>query len=69
MSQWQIVSLIALLGWLVLAVGGFRSMRADRNIVIRSILIWGGIVVVIAVLAINRDTIAAMLAPIRATMP
>ena len=69
MSQWQIASLIALLGWLVLTVSGFRSMRADTNVVIRSILIWGAIVLVIAVIVLNLDTIAAVLAPIRAMMP
>ena len=69
MSEWQIASLIALLGWLVLTVSGFRSMRADKNIVIRSILIWGAIVAVIAFVVINLDTIAAVLAPVRAMMP
>lgn len=69
MSQWQIASLIGLLAWLVLAVSSFRSMRADRKVVICSILIWGAIVAVIAFIMINLDTIAAVLAPIRAMMP
>jgi hypothetical protein len=69
MSQWQIVSLIALIGWLVLAVRRLNSRQLDANIVMRSILIWGAIVLVIAVIVLNLDTIAAVLAPVRAMMP
>ncbi|MES2443785.1 MAG: hypothetical protein V4574_13215 [Pseudomonadota bacterium] len=69
MSQWQIASLIGLLGWLVLAVSEFRTHRVDANILFRSILAWGAIVGVIAVIVINLEPISAFFAPIRAWIP
>ncbi len=69
MSQWQIVSIVALLAWLVLAIRGLRSHRFDANIVLRSILIWGAIVLVVTAIVVNRQPIADALAPVRGMMP
>lgn len=69
LNQWQIVSLIGLLGWLVLAIRNLNSRELNPNMVLRSILIWGAIVGVIAFVVVNRATIAGFLAPIRALMP
>lgn len=42
MSEFQIVSLVALLGWLVLVVGGLRRRRLDwsKGITARHDLAW-----------------------------
>lgn len=69
MNSWQIASVIALLGWLVLAIRNLRSHQLDANIVMRSLLIWGAIVLVITAIILNLDTIRAILAPVRAMMP
>ena len=62
--EWRTVSMIALLGWLILAIGGLRSYRFNTNIVVKSILAWGVIILVIAVLVLNREAIAAFFVPI-----
>lgn len=67
--EWRTVSMIALLGWLVLTVSGMNSYRFNTNIVVRSILAWGLIILVIAVIVLNREAIGAFFAPIRAYLP
>jgi hypothetical protein len=69
MNDWQTLSLISLTCWAVLAVGSLRSHRLDASIVFKSILIWGGIVLVITAIVLNLELIRAALAPIRAMMP
>lgn len=69
MSQWQIISLISLLGWLVLTASSLRSHQFTTSFVFRSILIWGAIVLFITVIVLNRGLIAVSLAPVRAMMP
>lgn len=47
MSEFQIVSLVALLGWLVLVVGGLRRRRLDWSKGIRLGMIWLGIFLIV----------------------
>lgn len=61
---WRTVSMIALLGWLILAVGGLRSYKFNTNIVVKSILAWGLILLAITAIVLNREGIAAFFAPI-----
>ena len=48
MTGASLVSLIALLGWLVLAVGAFRAHRIGARRMITYALIWGSIFLAIA---------------------
>ncbi|MFB0611398.1 hypothetical protein [Aurantiacibacter poecillastricola] len=41
MNDASLVSIIALLGWLVLALGAYRSHQISASKTIRTILIWG----------------------------
>ena len=41
MSGASLVSIVALVGWLILALGAYRSHRIDTSKTIRLALIWG----------------------------
>jgi hypothetical protein len=69
MSQWEIIGLITLTSSLMVTAWGRDWSRFTPDIVFRSILIWGAIVLVIAMVVLNRHLIAGWLAPIRAMMP
>ncbi|MGB7417815.1 MAG: hypothetical protein WA918_01415 [Erythrobacter sp.] len=43
MSEGAIISIVALLGWLVLAGGAIASMRLGWNRILRLVLIWAAI--------------------------
>lgn len=43
MSEVGIVSIIALLGWLVLMIGSYRSFQVDASKTVRMALIWASI--------------------------
>ncbi len=49
MSQVQWVSVIALLGWLVLVLGAYRSYRVDTGKTIRMALTWAAIFTGVAI--------------------
>ena len=44
-SQGQVISLVALIGWLILVVSGFASYRLGARQVIRLALVWAAIFV------------------------
>lgn len=44
-SQDQVMSLVALIGWLILVVSGFASYRLGARQVIRMALVWAAIFV------------------------
>lgn len=50
MNQWQVISLIALLAWLFLAVRNFSSAGASRKRTVTLALVWAGLFGVIALL-------------------
>lgn len=50
MNEISIVSIIALLGWLILALSAYRSHQVDASKTIRLVLIWGCIFTGIALL-------------------
>lgn len=50
MSGGGIVSIVAMLGWLVLAFASYRSYQVDTSTTIRMALIWGCIFLGIAFL-------------------
>lgn len=41
MNATALVSIVALLGWLILALGAYRSHQVDASKTIRMALIWG----------------------------
>lgn len=43
MSEGQILSVVALLGWLVLALSGYRAHKMKASETVRMILIWASI--------------------------
>ncbi|MCW3849156.1 hypothetical protein OF829_18105 [Sphingomonas sp. LB-2] len=61
MSDWQLASLIGLLGALVLVVASLRSQRFTTSFVIRSAAIWAAIILVITVIAVYRQEIGDFL--------
>lgn len=50
MNQWQVISLIALLAWLFLAVRNFNSAGVSRKRTVTLALVWAGLFGVIALL-------------------
>lgn len=42
-TQGQLISLVALAGWLVLAVSGFASYRLGARQIVRMALVWAAI--------------------------
>lgn len=48
MIQWQLVSLVSLLGWLVLAAGAFRAHRIGAKRAIVLALVWASIFLAVA---------------------
>ena len=45
-GQW--VSIIALVGWLVLMLGAYRSYRVDTGKTVRLVLVWAAIFAAVA---------------------
>ncbi|WP_305096011.1 hypothetical protein [Croceibacterium aestuarii] len=45
----DVLSIIVLVGWLILAVAGFRSYRVSGRKVLLYVLIWASIFVVVAI--------------------
>ena len=48
MSEIPLVAIVALLGWLILALSAYRSYQVDVSKTIRMALIWGCIFTAIA---------------------
>ncbi|WP_165853480.1 hypothetical protein [Aurantiacibacter aquimixticola] len=48
MGEGQLVSIVALLGWLVLCFGAYRSYQIDTSQTIRMALMWGAIFAAVA---------------------
>jgi hypothetical protein len=44
-SQGQMISLVAMIGWLILVVSGFASFRLGARQVVRMALVWAAIFV------------------------
>ena len=49
-SETQWVSIIAMLGWLVLCIGAYRSYRVDTGKTVRMALTWAAIFAGVAIL-------------------
>lgn len=43
MSETSVVSIVALLGWLILVIGAYRSHQVNMSKTIRMVLIWASI--------------------------
>ncbi len=47
MSEYALVSLVAMLGWLVLVAFGYRSFRVDGRKTLSMVMIWLGLFVLV----------------------
>lgn len=50
MNQWQVISVIALVAWLVLAIGSYRSRQISGKRTVLMAVVWIGLFGLIAMI-------------------
>jgi predicted aspartyl protease len=69
MSDWRILSLVAMIAALVLAISNLRAHPVTANFAMRSAAIWAVIICVVTVLVVYRFEIGGFFSPATAMMP